>query len=113
MNMNIKMKMFRAYCLLAALSICQGGNTFVTVSDLPARRGVLCMPARSVCFWPPRLLLVYPGYFTSVHVLKCTRTQKAPLFNAPRGRRRNRGQVSFPRIHRVVWLGVELTTLGL
>ena len=47
----------------------------------------LCMPALSVCFWTPRLSLGYPGSFKSAHDLKCMRTQTAPLFNVPRGRR--------------------------
>ena len=41
--------------------------------------GRLCMPAPSVCFWTPRLSLGHPGSFTSVHDLKCMRTQTAPL----------------------------------
>ena len=49
--------------------------------------GRLCMPAPSVCFWTPRLSLGHPGSFMSVHELKCMRTQTAPLFNVPRGRR--------------------------
>ena len=31
--------------------------------------GPLCMPAPSVCFWTPRILLGHPGSFTSVHSL--------------------------------------------
>ena len=69
--------------------------------------------AISVCFRTPRLSLGHPGSLTSVHDLKCMRTQTAPLFNAPRGRRGNRAQVSFPRIHPVTWTGIEPTTLGL
>ena len=63
------------------------------VSNLPARRqphsvfGRLCMPARSVCFWTPRLSLGHPGSLTSVHDLKCMRTQTASLFYVPRGKR--------------------------
>ena len=49
--------------------------------------GRLCMPAPSVCFWTPRLSLGHPGSFKSAHDLKCMRTQTAPLFNVPRGRR--------------------------
>ena len=33
--------------------------------------------------------------------------------NVPCRRQGNRGQVSFQRIHRVLWIGVESTTLGL
>ena len=96
-----------------------------TVSNLPAYRhwqqhsifGAFvhyCIPAQSVCFRTPRLLLGHPSSFTSVHnELKCMCTQTAPWFYAPHGKQGNRGQVSFKRIHRVVWLGVELTTLGL
>ena len=69
--------------------------------------------AISVCFRTPRLSLGHPGSLTSVHDLKCMRTQTAPLFNAPRGRRGNRAQVPFPRIHPETWTGVEPTTLGL
>ena len=46
--------------------------------------------AVSVCFRTPRLSLGHPGIpgsFKSAHVLKCMRTQAAPLFNVPRGRR--------------------------
>ena len=43
--------------------------------------------AISVCFRTPRLSLGHPGSLTSVHDLKCMRTQTAPLFNVPRGRR--------------------------
>ena len=45
------------------------------------------MPAQSVFFWTYRLLLGYPDSFKSAHDLKCMRTQTAPLFNVPRGRR--------------------------
>ena len=55
-------------------------------SHIPSS-GRLCMLARSVCFWTPRLSLGHPGSFESAHVLKCMRTQTAPLFNVPRGRR--------------------------
>ena len=48
--------------------------------------GRLCMPAPSVCFWTPRLSLGHPGSFTSVHDLKCMRTQTASLFNVPFGK---------------------------
>ena len=41
----------------------------------------------SACFRTPRLSLGHPGSFKSAHVLKCMRTQTAPLFNVPRGRR--------------------------
>ena len=37
----------------------------------------------SVCLRTPRLSLGHPGSLTSVHDLKCMRTQTAPLFNAP------------------------------
>ena len=43
--------------------------------------------AVSVCFRTPRLSLGHPGSFKSAHDLKCMRTQTAPLFNVPRGRR--------------------------
>ena len=36
---------------------------------------------------PPTLSPGHPGSFTSVHDLKCMRTQTAPLFNIPRGNR--------------------------
>ena len=67
----------------------------------------------SARFWTPRLALCHLGSFMSAHDLKRMRTQGAPLFNTPHGSLRNRGQVPFPRIHRVFWLGVELTTLRL
>lgn len=38
-------------------------------------------------------MLGHPDSFTSVHVLKCIRTQTAPLFNEPCRRRGNRGPV--------------------
>ena len=76
-------------------------------------RRTVCQCVLSACFRTPRLSLGHPGSLTSVHDLKCMRTQTAPLFNAPRGRRGNRAQVSFPRIHPVTWTGVEPTTLGL
>ena len=41
----------------------------------------------SACFRTPRLSLGHPGSFKSAHDLKCMRTQTAPLFNVPRGRR--------------------------
>ena len=47
--------------------------------------GSLCMPAPSVCFSTPRL--GHPGSFTSVHNLKCMRTQTTPLFKVPCRRR--------------------------
>ena len=106
-------------CLLTAFPMSQWGKAYATVSNCPPvgshipSSGRLCMPARSVCFWTPWLSLGHPGSFTSVHDLKCMRTQTAPLFNAPRGRRGNRAQVPFPRIHPVTWTGVEPTTLGL
>ena len=62
------------------------------------------MQARSVCLWTLRLSLGLSGSLTSVHDLKCMRTQTTSLFNAPRGRQGNRGEIPFPRIHRVVWL---------
>ena len=61
--------------------------------------GRLCMPALSVCFWTPRLSLGHPGSFTSVHDLKCMRTQTAPLFNVPRGRRGTTTRVVHPYPH--------------
>ena len=39
--------------------------------------------------------------------------RRHPQFNVPRGGRGNRGQVCLPRIHKVAWLGVKPTTLGL
>ena len=74
---------------LSLFSLCQGGYTYVTVSNLPARRqphsvlGALCMPAPSICFRTPRLLLGHPGSLMSVHDLICMHTQRAPLFNVP------------------------------
>ena len=53
----------------------------------PVFSGRLCMPARSVCFWTPRLSLGHPGSLMSARVLKCMPTQTASLFNVPRGRR--------------------------
>ena len=61
---------------------------YMTVSNLPARRqphsvfGALCMPAQFVCFRTLRLLLGHPGSLTSMHDLKCMRTQTAPLFTS-------------------------------
>ena len=69
------------------------------------------MPAPSVCFWMPRLSLGHPGSLTPEYGLKCMRPQAALLLNVPHGRRENRDQVSFPRIHKVVQLVVEPTTL--
>ena len=43
--------------------------------------------AISVCFRTPRLSLGHPGSLTSVHDLKCMRTQTASLFYVPRGKR--------------------------
>ena len=74
-------------------SLCRGGYTYVTVFNCPPigshilSSERLCMPARSVCFRTPRLSLGHPGSFKSAHDLKCMRTQTAPLFNVPRGRR--------------------------
>ena len=68
-------------------------------------RRTVCQCVLSACFRTPRLSLGHPGSLTSVHDLKCMRTQTAPLFNAPRGRRGNRAQVPFPRIHPVTWTG--------
>ena len=78
---------------------------YATVFYLPARRqphsvfGALCMPAPSVCFRTPRLSLGHPGSLTSVHDLKCMRTQTAPLFNVPRGRRGTTTRVVHPYPH--------------
>ena len=58
----------------------------------------------SACFRTPRLSLGHPGSFKSAHVLKCMRTQTAPLFNVPRGRREE--QVT-------AWTRFEVTTFGL
>ena len=60
--------------------------------------------AVSVCFRTPRLSLGHPGSFKSAHDLKCMRTQTAPLFNVPRGRREE--QVT-------AWTRFELTTFWL
>ena len=60
--------------------------------------------AVSVCFRTPRLSLGHPGSFKSAHVLKCMRTQTAPLFNVPRGRREE--QVT-------AWIRFELITFWL
>ena len=46
----------------------------------------VCRCVLSACFRTPRLSLGHPGSLTSVHDLKCMRTQTAPLFNVPRGR---------------------------
>ena len=95
----------RCLSFLSLFSVCQGGYTYVTVSNLPARRqphsvfGALCMPAPSVCFRTPRLSLGHPGSLTSVHDLKCMRTQTAPLFNVPRGRRGTTTRVIHPYPH--------------
>ena len=50
----------------------------------------------SACFRTPRLSLGHPGSLTSVHDLKCMRTQTAPLFNVPRGRRGTTTRVVHP-----------------
>ena len=52
--------------------------------------------AISVCFRTPRLSLGHPGSLTSMHDLKCMRTQTAPLFNVPRGRRGTTTRVVHP-----------------
>ena len=53
----------------------------------------------SACFRTPRLSLGHPGSLTSVHVLKCMRTQTAPLFNVPRGRHGTTTRVIHPYPH--------------
>ena len=96
---------FLFFSFLSLFSLCLGGNTYVTVSNCPPVgshipfSGRLCMPAPSVCFWTPRLSLGHPGSFTSVHELKCMRTQTAPLFNVPRGRRGTTTRVVHPYPH--------------
>ena len=62
----------------------------------------------SACFRTPRLSLGHPGSFKSAHVLKCMRTQTAPLFNVPRGRRGNTS-FSITQIHSCTmsWPGIE------
>ena len=80
---------------MCPFSICPPVGSHIAFS------GRLCMLARSVCFSTPRLSLGHPGSFTSVHDLKCTRTQTASLSNAPRGRLKylsqGPGQGSNPR----------------
>ena len=44
-------------------------------------RRTVCQCVLSACFRTPRLSLGHPGSLTSVHDLKCMRTQTAPLFN--------------------------------
>merc|ERR1712140_37332 len=61
---------------------CHGAQQAWLISVLFRHRCVL-----SACFRTPRLSLGHPGSLTSVHDLKCMRTQTAPLFNVPRGRR--------------------------
>jgi len=75
--------------------------------------GCLCIPARSVCYRTFDFCLVIDQALLRPYMI--LNAQTAPLFYAPRGMQGNRGQVPvrFPRIHRVVWLEVELTTLGL
>merc|ERR1711963_992334 len=76
---------FFFFFLSSLFSLCLGGNAYVTVFNCPPVgshipfSGRLCTPAPSVCFWTPRLSLGHPGSFTSVHDLKCMRTQTAPL----------------------------------
>ena len=78
---------------LLSISLCRRGLTSVTVFNFPLvgshipSSGRLCMPAQSVCFRTPRHLIGHPGSLKSAHDLKCMRTQTAPLFNVPRGRR--------------------------
>ena len=65
-------------------SLCLGENVYMTIFNCPPLGSFipflerLCMPAASVCFWTPRLSVSHLGSFTSVHELKCTRTQTAP-----------------------------------
>ena len=95
-----------SFLLSLAISLCLGGYTYATFysicppvcSHIPFL-GRLCMPAPSVCFWTPRLSLGHPGSFTSVHELKCMRTQTAPLFNVPLGRRGTTTRVVHPYPH--------------
>ena len=92
------------FFLSFAISLCRGGYTYVTVFNCPPEgshipsSGCFCMPARSVCFRTPILSLGHPGSFKSAHDLKCMRTQTAPLFNVPRGRRGNTS-FSITQIH--------------
>ena len=87
------------------LSVLTRSTRTLPFSILPARRqphsvfGALCMPAPSVCFRTPRHSLGHPGSLTSVHDLKCMRTQTAPLFNVPRGRRGTTTRVVHPYPH--------------
>merc|ERR1712148_58231 len=46
----------------------------------------VCIVVLSACFRTPRLSLGHSVSLTSMHDLKCMRTQTAPLFNVPRGR---------------------------
>merc|ERR1712074_508011 len=73
----------------------EGLQQFEVSSMQPAslRLRWVYVSAISVCFRTPRLSLGHPVSLTSMHDLKCMRTQTAPLFNAPRGRRGNRAQV--------------------
>ena len=50
----------------------------------------------STCFGPLDFCSVSWGSLTSVHDLKCMRTQKAPLFNVPRGIRGTTTRVVHP-----------------
>ena len=59
-------------------------------------RRTVCQCVLSACFRTPRLSLGHPGSLTSVHDLKCMRTQTAPLFNVPRGRRGTTTRVVHP-----------------
>ena len=57
------------------------------------------------------LLLGHPGFLTPMYGLICMRPEAAPLLNVPDGGQGNRDQVSFPWIHRMVWLRVVPITL--
>ena len=48
-------------------------------SHIPSS-GRLCMPARSVCFQTPKLLLGHQDSFKFAHDLNCMFTQTAPMF---------------------------------
>ena len=73
-------------CCIPHFSGLRVGPSFVFLTALRLRRTV-CQCVLSDCFRTPRLSLGHPGSLTSMHDLKCMRTQTAPLFNVPRGRR--------------------------
>ena len=71
---------------------------FVAVSPTPNSENSVSV--RVIYLFPDaRLSLGHPGSLTSVHDLKCMRTQTAPLFNVPRGRRGTTTRVVHPYPH--------------